>query len=421
MLLRRVLYQMMLLCLLLPLPAMAVSTLSIAPAGTGAFLLSGADLDNLAGIDVTVSYDTTLLTNPRVVQGSVISGAMMAVNSDSAGVVRLAVISGKAIRGTGPVATLTFDRTGDSDGLITSLKGKVVGLNGATLPVLFNVTNPPPPDPQNNPSTQPEGAAVTTVQGRTGSAAATANGAGASIVGGTLSMPAEDTGAAGRKEEPAAPPSPQETPAAREGAASETRELREAKQPAKDPEQAVQQARSVLDRFRLFKGERSAGNLTALFDPADPASFKQDPPIFIADGEGSVRVTIFKVSGDKAPGFAFNSARYVSCRKVSEGEWLVEVQPDKGALSVGITVLSGGSLREIPLTVSPRARVDLINPGKVSAEDFALFLKERGTASTPKFDLNGDGKRDYLDDYIFTANYLVEQEKNRKKETPSSR
>ncbi len=76
---------------------------------------------------------------------------------------------------------------------------------------------------------------------------------------------------------------------------------------------------------------------------------------------------------------------------------------------------------EIPLTVSPKARVDLIQTDKVSEADFALFLKERGAAGAPKFDLNGDGKRDYLDDYIFTANYLAAQKEKSGKETSSSR
>jgi hypothetical protein len=105
----------------------------------------------------------------------------------------------------------------------------------------------------------------------------------------------------------------------------------------------------------------------------------------------------------------------VSCKKLAESEWLVEARPDKGATRAAIIInLADGKTRETPLTISPKARVDLVIPGKVTETDFALFLKERGTTSAPKFDLNGDGKRDYLDDYIFTANYLVTQEKEKK-------
>jgi hypothetical protein len=177
----------------------------------------------------------------------------------------------------------------------------------------------------------------------------------------------------------------------------------------------VPQARSILEQFRLFKGERTRKNLIALFNSAPGASFRQDPPIFLADGKGSVRVTISRVAPGKVPSFTFRSARCVSFRKVSETEWLVEAKPDKGVLKAGIMLLDDGKPREIPLTVARKARVDLINPGKVSEADFALFLKQRGTKRAPRFDLNGDGKRDYQDDYIFTANYLFARESEEEK------
>jgi hypothetical protein len=47
----------------------------------------------------------------------------------------------------------------------------------------------------------------------------------------------------------------------------------------------------------------------------------------------------------------------------------------------------------------------------MTEEDFNRYLKERETAKSPQFDLNIDGKRDYLDDYIFTANYLEDIKK----------
>jgi hypothetical protein len=172
-------------------------------------------------------------------------------------------------------------------------------------------------------------------------------------------------------------------------------------------EAPAHQVQSVLERFRLFKGERSAKNLMALFVEAPDVPFRQYTPIFLADGKGRVQVTISGVVPGKVPSFTFRSARYVSFRKLSETKWLVEVKPDKGVLKAGIMLRDDGKLREIPLTVAPKARVDLITPGKIGEADFALFLKERGTTKAPRFDMNKDGKRDYLDDYIFTANYLV--------------
>jgi hypothetical protein len=89
----------------------------------------------------------------------------------------------------------------------------------------------------------------------------------------------------------------------------------------------------------------------------------------------------------------------------------LEAKPIVNALKSGVLFFDDGRTRLIPLTVAPKLRMDLIGSGKGSEEDFALFLKTRGTDKAPKFDLNGDRKRDYLDDYIFTANYLVAREK----------
>jgi len=173
---------------------------------------------------------------------------------------------------------------------------------------------------------------------------------------------------------------------------------------------------SVLERFRTFEGERTVKNLIALFDRSAFGNFSQDPTVAIADGQTVVRVSLSKLSGDKAPNFAFTSARYVSLTNGADGSWLVSVKPDKKVVKASISMLLNDTTQEFPLAVTPKTRVDLIKPGEVTEADFQLFLKDRGTADAPKYDLNGDGKRDYVDDYIFTANYLVQREKAMSKE-----
>jgi len=53
------------LALFYPVPAFAVSTVPISPAGGGIFLLQGSGIENAASLEITVSYDTTTLTNLR--------------------------------------------------------------------------------------------------------------------------------------------------------------------------------------------------------------------------------------------------------------------------------------------------------------------------------------------------------------------
>jgi hypothetical protein len=376
------------LLLLLPLPALATSTVSINSTGDGAFLFSGANLDNVTRIEAVVSYDTSLLANPRVNPQSSFDGARVVVNNNGSGTVSLTVTTGKAMQGNGPFATLAFDSIGKTAGVITSLTGKIYGANGARLPAAFVVTNPPPTLDPND----PDDASM--------------------LPGGKFYTPDGEYKGEERPEPDKAPAEPDEMQAAnRETVATPAVETPESVQQEKTTQQITRKTQSVLERFRLFKGEYSVRNLVALFTDGDHSLYRQDPSVFLTDGEGTLSVTLKKISGAKPPNFAFNAARYVSHHRVSEDEWLVVAKPEQGAIAAGVTILTDGLLWEVPFTVSPKARVDLISPGKVSEADFALFLKERGKAGAPRFDLNGDGKRDYLDDYIFTANYLVAQKK----------
>jgi hypothetical protein len=114
-------------------------------------------------------------------------------------------------------------------------------------------------------------------------------------------------------------------------------------------------------------------------------------------------------SGKKAPNFALTGATVISISLENNSTWVVEVLPDKGTYEASIIAVQDEVLKKIPLTVSPPlpAGVKIGAGGKLTDADFVLFLKERGTDKAPRFDLNGDGKRDYIDDYIFTANFLA--------------
>jgi len=102
-----------------------------------------------------------------------------------------------------------------------------------------------------------------------------------------------------------------------------------------------------------------------------------------------------------------NNPLFVSLAKGEGGEWEVEVRPDQVAVKASVKALVNNSWLEMPLTVAPKVQLPAGAPGGVTEADFAKFLNERGTEEAPKHDLNGDGKLDYVDDYIYTANYPV--------------
>jgi hypothetical protein len=66
-----------------------------------------------------------------------------------------------------------------------------------------------------------------------------------------------------------------------------------------------------------------------------------------------------------------------------------------------MTIMTDSDIIEYPLTLAPPIKD--ISPAEAN---FTVFLKDSG-ATPPKRDLNGDGRHDYLDDFIYTANYLI--------------
>jgi len=156
--------------------------------------------------------------------------------------------------------------------------------------------------------------------------------------------------------------------------------------------------------FKEFKGERSSKAFIALFAEAAFPDYKQEPPIVIADGVNPVKLTMkLKPTGSEAPKFILNGANVKQLR--AEGEdytWIVEAIPKKGVTDAKLTVLDGPVIMEFPLVVAPFASTGLTGAAKTTEADFSHYL-----ANSAKYDLNKDEKTDFLDDFIYTANYIV--------------
>jgi hypothetical protein len=120
-----------------PISAVPNRTISIVQTGNNVFSLIASGLDAPSGFDLTLSYDTTRLTNPRVAPGDLASGALLVSNVALPGTVHLAVVRHSAMPGNGIIATFTFDRIGMSVGAI-GLSGSVINENGERQPVIFH-------------------------------------------------------------------------------------------------------------------------------------------------------------------------------------------------------------------------------------------------------------------------------------------
>jgi hypothetical protein len=159
----------------------------------------------------------------------------------------------------------------------------------------------------------------------------------------------------------------------------------------------------VVERFRDFKGEKTPGALMALFE-TQGNTVKQDPPIVLSNGKDTLKI-VLELTGNN---FLLDGVSLVSLKNKEKNFWILELLPDSGTYEATVSVPRDDKLYVIPLTVAPR--VDISAAKKPAEADFKRYLQETGTAKAPGFDLNKDGRRDYIDDFIFTANYLLQQE-----------
>jgi hypothetical protein len=117
----------------LAMPAFAAPQISVVERGGGVFVLQGNNFADVSGLDVVVKYDPKTLGNPRVAEGSLVSGAMLVTNLTTPGVVRIALIRLAPISGTGSVATLTFDQKGPTPGKILEVIPTIINSTGGTV------------------------------------------------------------------------------------------------------------------------------------------------------------------------------------------------------------------------------------------------------------------------------------------------
>jgi hypothetical protein len=162
---------------------------------------------------------------------------------------------------------------------------------------------------------------------------------------------------------------------------------------------------NVLSLFREYRGPKTEQAFIALFSRAPDQGFRQEPPIALSDGVTKIRV-FFKTipPAAQSPNFAITGAKQVSLKRDGM-QYILELIPDVGVCEATVAVLNQGKVTDYPLVVTPLLDVRSIPGGKLDEAGFALFLKNAGVG---KADLNGDGRQDYRDDYIYTANYLMQ-------------
>jgi len=163
---------------------------------------------------------------------------------------------------------------------------------------------------------------------------------------------------------------------------------------------------SVLERFRHYAGQRNPGQLTALFSRPMDEPVRQSPAIAMSDGKTAVIIAArITPVAEAATNFSLEGATITSVKKIKADEWRITALPEKGTVTMALHVLRGERLTIHPLVAAPA-----LPPGTdLTPRGFEEFLENGSGKGEKQRDLNGDGRRDYLDDYIYTANYLARQ------------
>lgn len=395
----------------------AASTITISSSGNGGFLLQGSGMENVAAMDIVVTYDTAALASPQVAKGGLISNAMMAINLNVPGSVRLGIITISPVNGDGTIASLTFVKTSASPGRILSLSAIISNSGGKPLLVNKQIVNPPGVPDSGPASTTETGAAA----GTTPPAVLVTPGVGVPVVTGADAEKKEEPEKEAKEElqdDPDAEPEPEEEiEEITEETVSKTTGTEQLVERVARKKQSYTQ-KSVLELFRKYDGKESVKAFVGLFDQEPLIGFNQKPPIALSGGKSTISISFIAMpSGKKDPEIEVKGAVLVGSLKKdtdNTNTWIATLKPDKKAVSASLDVNQEKVIMEFPIAVAPGVNIDLDRSGAVTEADFTLFLRVRGNVRKPRFDLNKDGKRDFEDSYIFTANYIVKKASEKK-------
>jgi hypothetical protein len=172
--------------------------------------------------------------------------------------------------------------------------------------------------------------------------------------------------------------------------------------------------KGALVRFNEYKGPRTFKAFAPLYDESEAkmAGIIQSPTIAVSDGKVLVTIVLDLPKG-AAPNFSFKGANMKSIRRLSETKWELDVMPQKGKSDVRLSIFLKGDRVVIPLLVVPPLNQTVtVKMSSLSVAALDNMLVNNLKNNKPVYDLNSDGKQDYVDDYILVAHWLLKQKRS---------
>lgn len=438
----------LLLCTLVgAVEADAAAKITITQTVEGVYSVSVANVVKASALDFTITYDAGVLSNPVILTGPFAGkfGAMQVPHNDATrGTLRVIyLVTAKDVffEGAGLLATVTFSKTGTVPPKLPGLKSELISDAGSQIAVESVVTplagttveTVSGGSSDNNTNTNTNtGNTVSQNSGSMGglpSVPATTTGTTSGTTTGTVAYQNPVSGAVqenmsqgpdSKKESSQESPHQQEPSggvAVQESVASsaaDTSKKPVAKNQMATPPANLQSLESVADRFRDYKGPRTLKGLSELFDVAryKVAGVEQTPAIAVSDGKKMITVRVVLPSGSAVPGFSLKGANLKGLRSLSDRLMELDALPQKGKLDVRMSIEIQKTVAEIPLIVVPPVSGGIVGLSDQDLEKLLAKADARNKALL--YDMNADGKQDYLDDYILVAHWLLKKQVEKK-------
>ncbi|MDD2366249.1 MAG: hypothetical protein PHN84_08805 [Desulfuromonadaceae bacterium] len=407
-------------------PAFGGAILSINTIGDKSYSIQGSNMDGVSGIQLEISYDTSSLKAPNVVQGGLVSGAMIAANTSIPGKIIIAIISTKSFSGNGQIANITFaTKTGngkltiDSSNIIDSNGSPVTSLNSDAVENNQTISTTETSTPSNialsNSPQQPQEVKPSPINQGTQTISTPIQ-----TYLGTVTLPAINT----PEQETPEPSVTVITTSDNEAGSTSSKtepvhekvssKIDETK-PNETPQYIVY--KGIIDRFKNYGSDKNLSNVIKLFEKKVCQIAQQNPQIMVSDGKNSAILTIdLPPRISTSPNFAVNNGKLVSFYKdeKTKGRWTAEVLPTIASSMSTLTIIAGVEEFECPITVTQPLNDSI----SLDEKGWNRFITEIGPAESPLHDLNSDGVRDYKDEFIFVANYLLNTSIKPKQEKP---
>jgi hypothetical protein len=108
-------------------------SVALATSNGSVFVIKAANFNGVAGIEISITYDSSTLSSPIVTPGGFVPGAMFAANTNIPGTIKIAVISTQTYSGNGEIATVSFANANSDAGVFPVVSAKFIDATGAEI------------------------------------------------------------------------------------------------------------------------------------------------------------------------------------------------------------------------------------------------------------------------------------------------